>query len=48
MEYPDQAMAQLQKAVKAEPKDQLSKQLLAALQKPQDSKDRPRPQGATP
>ncbi len=48
LEYVDEAIKQLQNALKAEPKDQLSKQLLAALQKADVSEERPRPKGVTP
>jgi tetratricopeptide (TPR) repeat protein len=46
LESLDAAAKQLQNAAKAEPKDQLSAQLLAALQKRPDGDTRPRPQGA--
>jgi tetratricopeptide (TPR) repeat protein len=46
LEHVEQAAKQLQNAVKVEPKDQLSRHLLAALQQPPQEKDgRPRPQG---
>jgi tetratricopeptide (TPR) repeat protein len=48
LEYVDEAIKQLQNALKAEPKDELSKHLLAALQKADVSEERPRPKAVSP